>query len=156
VSVELIRSAEVAGQYREGVRTLVAGGKPVAITGFGAATYRGAGDRGGRSMEILEYHEDTGVPTRLNGEYVRDEAGQATYLRELLETFDTEGVDSAFVFLFVLSNLPHRPDGDPRYDLDLASPGIVKMLEGRHGDTYPDMTWEPKAAFTAVAECYSG
>jgi hypothetical protein len=28
------------------------------------------------------------------------------------------------------------------------------MLEGRRGDTYPDMTWEPKAAFTAVAECY--
>jgi hypothetical protein len=52
VSVELIRSAEVAGQYREGVRALVAGGKPVAITGFGASTYRGAGDRGARGMEI--------------------------------------------------------------------------------------------------------
>lgn len=41
VSVELIRSAEVAGQFRNGVRNLVAQGKPVAITGFGAATYRG-------------------------------------------------------------------------------------------------------------------
>jgi hypothetical protein len=30
------------------------------------------------------------------------------------------------------------------------------MLEGRHGDTYPGMAWEPKAAFTAVAECYRG
>jgi hypothetical protein len=154
VSVELIRSAEVADQYREGVRTLVAAGKPVAITGFGAATYRGAGDRGGRAMEILEYDQDTGAPARLTGEYVRDEAGQARYLGELLEIFDTEGVDSAFVFLFALDNLPHRPDGDPRDDLDLASPGIVKMLQGRHGDTYPDMTWEPKAAFTTVAGCY--
>ena len=36
----------------------------------------------------------------------------------------------------------------------MASPGIVKVLEGRHGDTYPDMEWEPKAAFTTVAECY--
>jgi hypothetical protein len=156
VSVELIRSAEVAGQFREGVRNLVAGAKPVAITGFGAATYRGAGDRGGRAMEILEYDEDTGAPVRLNGEYIRDEAGQATYLAELLEIFDTEGVDSTFVFLFALCNLPHRPDGDPRHDLDLASPGIVKMLEGRHGETYPDMAWEPKAAFTTVAECYCG
>jgi hypothetical protein len=156
VSVELIRSAEVAGQFREGVRSLVAEGKPVAITGFGTAAYRGAGDRGGRVMEILEYDEDTGDPVRLNGEYVRDEAGQATYLSELLEIFDTEGVDSAFVFLFALDSLPHRPDGDPRHDLDLASPGIVKMLEGRHGQTYPDMAWEPKAAFTAVAECYRG
>lgn len=154
VSVELIRSAEVAGQFRDGVRSLVAQGKPVAITGFGAATYRGAGDRGGRAMEILEYDKDTGAPARLSGQYVRDEAGQATYLRELLEIFDTEGVDSTFVFLFALDNLPHRPDGDPRDDLDLASPGIVKMLEGRHGHTYPDMAWEPKAAFTTLAECY--
>jgi len=153
MSVELIRNAEVATQFRAGVRSLVGAGKPVAITGFGAATYRGAGDRGGRAMEILEY-EDTGAPARLNGKYVRDEAGQATYLRELLEIFDAEGVDSTFVFLFALDNLPHRPGGDPRDDLDLASPGIVKPLVGRHGDSYPDMTWEPKAAFTIVAECY--
>jgi hypothetical protein len=156
MSVELIRSAEVAGQFREGVRHLVAGGKPVAITGFGTATYRGAGDRGGRTMEILEYDEGTGAPVRLNGEYVRDEDGQATYLAELLEIFDSEGVDSAFVFLFALDNLPHRCDGDPRHDLDLASLGIVKTLEGRNGDTYPDMAWEPKAAFTAVASHYRG
>jgi hypothetical protein len=156
-SVELIRSAEVAAQFREGVRNLVAAGKPAAITGFGAATYRGAGDRGGRAMEILEYDKDTGAPARLNGEYIRDEPGQATYLAELLEIFDTEGVDSTFVFLFALDSLPHRPDGDPRHDLDLASPGIVKILEGgRHGNTYPDMTWEPKAAFTTLAECYRG
>jgi hypothetical protein len=154
MSVELIRNAEVASQYREGVRTLVAQGKPVAITGFGSAAYRGAGDRGARAMEIIEYDEDTGAPARLNGKYIRDEADQATYLREVLEIFDTEGVDSAFVFLFALDNLPHRPDGDPREDLDLASLGIVKMLEGRRGDTYPDMPWEPKAAFTAVADCY--
>jgi hypothetical protein len=154
MSVELIRSAEVAGQFREGVRTLVGGGKPVAITGFGTATYRGAGDRGGRAMEILESDEVTGAPVRLDGDYARDEAGQATYLRELLEIFDAEGVDSTFVFIFALSNFPHRPDGDPRLDLDMASLGIVKILEGRNGVTYPGMDWEPKAAFTAVAECY--
>lgn len=59
-------------------------------------------------------------------------------------------------FLFALSNFPHRPDGDPREDLDLASCGIVKVLENRRGDTYPDMPWEPKAAFTTLAEYYLG
>jgi hypothetical protein len=155
VSVELIRSAEVAGQFRDGVRSLVAGGKPVAITGFGTATYRGAGERGGRAMDIVRYDADTGAPLRLDQEYVRDEAGQASYLTELLEIFDSEGVDSTFVFLFALAGYPHRPDGDSRDDLDLASPSIVKTLEGRPGDTYPDMEWEPKAAFAAVAWCYS-
>uniref|UniRef100_A0AAU2W106 Abortive infection protein n=1 Tax=Streptomyces sp. NBC_00008 TaxID=2903610 RepID=A0AAU2W106_9ACTN len=153
---ELIRSAEVADRFRDAVRSLVAQPKPVAITGFGTATWRGAGDVAPRSMEILETDETTGAPLRLNGEYERDEAGQAAYLSELLEIFDTEGVDSAFVFLFALYSLPHRPDGDPRDDLDLASLGIVKVLEDRNGDTYPDLPWEPKAAFAAVADHYRG
>ena len=154
VSLDLYRSAEVADQFSEGVRTLVAQGKPVAITEFGTAAFRGAGDRGARFMEIVEFDAATGAPIRLNAEYQRDEAGQAAYLRELLEIFDTEGVDTAFVFLFALDGFPHRPDGDPREDLDLASPGIVKVLDDRHGDTYPDMPWEPKVAFTTLAELY--
>lgn len=133
--------------------SLVAQGKPVAITEFGAATYRGAADLGARALEVLEY-DKAGAPVRLNGEYVRDEAGQAGYVRELLEVFDAEGVDSAFVFAFALNGLVHRPDGEARDDLDLASDGIVAVLDGRTGATYPDLPWEPKAAFTAVAESY--
>ncbi|MFL6111535.1 MAG: hypothetical protein ACJ786_09305 [Catenulispora sp.] len=154
VTFELIRSAEVAGQFREAVRTLAGGPKPLAITGFGTAAYKGAGDRGGRAMEVVEYDPRTKAPIRLDGVYERDEAGQAAYLSELLEIFQTEGVDSAFVFMFALSGFPHRPDGDPRYDLDRAGPGIVKILEGRRGQTYPDLEWEPKAAFAAVARRY--
>jgi hypothetical protein len=154
MSVELIRSAEVAGQYRQAIRSLVAAGLPVAITGFGAATFRGAGDRGGRGMEIAEYDAETGAPVRLTGHYVRDEEDQAQYLREVLGILDAEGVDGAFVYLFGLEAFPHRPDGDPRLDLDIASPAIVKTLPGRTGATYPDMAWEPKAAFHAVAELY--
>ncbi|WP_101789523.1 hypothetical protein [Nonomuraea indica] len=156
VGVDLYRSAEVADRFAEGVRTLVAQGKPVAITEFGTAAYRGAGDRGGRVLEVLELDRETGAPVRLDGAYVRDEPGQAAYLRELLEIYDAAGVDSAFVFLFALDDFPHRPDGDPRDDLDLASPGIVKVLDNRLGDTYPGMRWEPKAAFTALAEYYRG
>ncbi|MEO3977824.1 hypothetical protein [Streptomyces sp. CAU 1734] len=153
---ELIRSAAVADHFRDAVRGLVAQPKPVAVTGFGTAAWRGAGEVAPRSMEILETDGTTGAPLRLSGVYERDEAGQAAYLRELLEIFDSEGVDSAFVFLFALHNLPHRPDGDPRDDLDLASPGIVRVLEDRRGETYPGMPWEPKAAFAAVADHYRG
>lgn len=151
---ELIRSAEVADRFREAVRTLAQGPKPLALTGFGTAAYRGAGDRGGRVLEVVEYDPVTKAPVRLDAGYERDEAGQAAYLSELLEIFDTEGADSAFVFLFALPGYPHRPDSDPRDDLDRASLGIVKLLEGRKGQTYPDMEWEPKAAFAAVAERY--
>lgn len=155
VTLELIRSAEVADRFRDAVRGLTAQPKPVAVTGFGAATWRGAGDVAPRSMEILDYDPVTRAPLRLNGLYERDEAGQAAYLGELLDVFDSEGVDSAFVYLFALNDFPHRPGGDPRDDLDLASPGIVKVLDGCTGETYPGMPWEPKAAFAAIAECYS-
>jgi hypothetical protein len=155
-SVDLYRSSEIADRFSEGVRTLVAQGKPVAITEFGAATFHGAGDLGARGLEIVEWDEDTGAPVRLTGDHPRDEAGQAAYLRELLAVFDAEGVDSTFVFAFALHGFPYRPGGDPRDDLDLASFGIVKMLDGRNGDTYPGLPWEPKAAFTALADCYRG
>ena len=155
VTLELMRSAEVAEHFRDGVRSLVqAHSKPVAITGFACATWHGAGDVAPRSMEILQ-HDDTGTP-RVRAGYHRDEDGQAAYLAELLDIFDSENVDSCFVHLFALYNYPHRPDRDPCDDLDLASPGIVAVLDnGRHGITYTDMPWEPKKAFTAIATRYA-
>lgn len=91
VGVDLYRSAEVAGHFAEGVRALVAQDKPVAITEFGSASYRGAGEAGARVMEICDYDRHTGAPIRLTGEYVRDEAGHAAYLRELLESLRRRG-----------------------------------------------------------------
>jgi hypothetical protein len=91
----------------------------------------------------------------LKGELVRDEAEQATYLRELLEVFDSEGVDAAFVYTFARYDLPHRDA--PHVDLDMASLGVVKLFDGEsgaRGQRYPDMPWEPKAAFDALADCY--
>ncbi len=37
----------------------------------------------------------------------------------------------------------------------MASYSLVKSYaDGKHGTTYPDMTWEPKESFAAVAEYY--
>ncbi|WP_024760787.1 hypothetical protein [Streptomyces exfoliatus] len=158
VSVDLYRSAEHAEGFADGVRDLVTHGpqgtpggrgKPLAITEFGSAGYRGAGDRGALGLEIVEY--DRTGPLRLNGVHARDEEGQAANVLELLRAFDAGGVDSTFVFTFALYDHVHRPDGDPRDDLDLASYGIVKVLDSGLGTAYPDLPWEPKAAFAALA-----
>jgi hypothetical protein len=154
VSLDLYRTAEVARLFAESVRALVAEGKPVAITEFGACTYQGAADKGARAGFVIVWDEETAMPLRLDGEYTRDEEGQANYLREMLAIFDAEGVDTTLVFTFAGYALPHRCN--PRDDLDLASYGIVTVLEDGHGTTYPDMTWEPKAAFNALAEAYGG
>ena len=150
------RSAAMAPRFREGVRAYVeqgrAQGKPVAVTEFGCGTFRGAGDLAHRGAESMITWGDDGRPMRVDGEHVRDEAEQAAHVRELLEVFDSEGVDAAFVYTFARYDLPYRED--PRADFDLASYGIVKVLEGRRGERYPDMSWEPKAAFDALAERY--
>lgn len=156
------RTAATAAHFRENIRAFVAQGraqgKPVAIMEFGCTTHRGAADGGGDSLvegAMVEWGGD-GRPARLNGDYVRDEEEQATYLREVLEVFEAEGVVSAFVNTFARYDLPHR--SDPRQDFDLASFGVVKVLDGRSGSDvrYPDMPWEPKAAFIALANHYGG
>jgi hypothetical protein len=155
------RSAVTAPQFRENVRAFVAQGraqgKPVAATEFGCATYRGAGNVASYIDQIIVW-DDAGRATGLNGDFVRDENEQATYVRELLDVFAAEGIDAAFVYTFARYDLPHRHD--PADDLDIASAGVVKVLDGQSdvrdplNRRYPDMPWEPKAAFDVVADWF--
>ena len=144
------RSAEVADRYVDGMKALVAQGKPVAVTEFGCATYRGSADLGATGDRVVEWRD--GRPFALAGDLVRDEAEQAACIAELFGILDEVGVDSAFVCTFARYDFPHR--SDPARDFDLASNGIVKVLDGRTGSTYPGLPWEPKAAFVTVAELY--
>lgn len=150
------RSAELADRYREQIARWVAAArahaKPAAITELGCTTHRGAADLGGRGDELIEWDADSGRPVGLRAEVARDEDEQAAVIRELLAVAAEEGVDSVFVNTFARYDLPHRPD--PRADLDRASYGVVKVLEDRRGATYPDLPWEPKAAFAVLAEVY--
>jgi hypothetical protein len=130
-----------AATFREEIRDLHRHGLPVVVTEFGCCTYRGAADRGARGWLIVDRDHE---PWRLDGDYERDEGEQATYLRDLLLVFEQEKVDSAFWFTFAGYKYPHQ--ADPRHDLDLASYGVVKLG--------PDMTWEPKASFHALAAEY--
>lgn len=150
IGVDAYCSNTLVNQYRAGIRALVARGKPVAITEFGCATFQGATDRSGNGGMIVEYENRR--PARLNGEYIRDEAKQAAHLRDLLQILVAEGVDTAFVNTFVSYHLPHHRD--PHLDLDMASYGIVKVCADQPGSPYPDMPWEPKAAFSALAAAY--
>jgi hypothetical protein len=150
------RSAAMAPRYRESIRAFVeqgrALGKPVAVTEFGCGTFRGAGELADRGAESMVAWGADGRPVRLSGDLVRDESEQAAHVRDLLDVFDGEGVDAAFLYTFARYDLPFRDD--PREDLDVASYGVVKVLDGRQGERYPDMAWEPKAAFDVLADLY--
>jgi len=130
-------------RFADEIRSLFRHGKPVAITEFGCCGYRGAADRGGMGWAIVDHLAD---PPRLDGDYVRDEGEQVRYLNELLEAFSGAGVDTAFWFTFAGFGLPRRDD--PRRDLDLASYGVVAILDDNGTD------WRPKEAFHALAAAY--
>jgi hypothetical protein len=138
VSVDLYRSTQVADIFADAVKSLVEQGKPVVITEFGSATFRGAPDRGAHAGSIVV--REGAVAVGLDGDYERDEDGQAAHIVELLDLFDEAGVDTAFVYAFANFHLPQRAD------LDLASYGVVRVIDGT--------AWEPKAAFAALAERY--
>ena len=156
------RSAATATRFRDLVRAFVAQGrsqrKPVAATEFGCMTYRGAADIASSDIHAMVDWGSDGSATRLKADHVRAEDEQATYLREVLEVLESEGVDAAFVYTFARYDLPHRED--PRTDLDQVSCGVVKVFDGQSDAPdpglrrYPDMPWEPKAAFDTLADCY--
>jgi hypothetical protein len=150
VAVDAYRAAHNAATYREELRRHFRHGKPVVATEFGCCTYRCAAGAGTTGWMILD---DSTDPPSVKGGHQRDEGEQVTYLRELLEIFEQEGVHSAFWFSFASYALPHRTD--PCYDLDLASYGLVKVLENGRGREYPDMGWEPKKVFHALAAAYA-
>jgi hypothetical protein len=145
------RSLEIAPYFQKSIQALVNQGKSVAITEFGCCTYHGAADKGAGADSIIEWVD--GKASHLNGVYIRDENEQVACILELLEIFESEKVYAVFVNTFARYDLPHREN--PILDLDLASQGIVKVYDDKLGNTYPDMPWEPKAAFEAIAEYYS-
>ena len=60
------------------------------------------------------------------------------------------------------SPAPTATTSHARADLDLASAGVVKALDGQGGarspggGRYPSMPWEPKTAFDALADYHRG
>lgn len=147
VGIDLYRDADNEATFVDDVRALHRHGKPVVITEFGCCAFQGAEDLGGSGFTVVDWTVDPPtIPDRL----VRDEQVQARYIDELLDIFETEKVDGAFVYDFIEPDSPYRPD--PRHDLDMASFGVVKCYP-TDSDLAYDRTghFEPKAAFDTIA-----
>ncbi len=167
VGIDYYRSARNRDQYADMLRPAFEAGKPVVITEFGVQTYEGAEVNGaGLGGNIIDFKSQffhyklplLGAlvrPKLTSGEHVRDEGLQARELVDQLTILDDAGVHGAFVSAFMEQVKPY--DDDPRYDLDMGSMSLVRYYEGgkRRGTTYPDMPWEPKESFRAVADYFA-
>jgi len=165
VGVDHYRAKRIEERYVEMLAPLLATGKPVVNTEFGNPSCAGGDDVSALSITpnidgislLLHSLPAVGrfVRPRVTKVVPRDEALQARELTETLAILDAAGVDGAFVSTFIFAIRPF--DEDPRYDLDACSAGLVRPLAGgRLGMTFPDMQWEPKEAFRAVADYYAG
>jgi hypothetical protein len=171
VCVDHYQTSKVADKYVQMLEPSFEHGKPVVITEFGFATTRGGIGDGGmflssaglerglinvRSQLLHFWLPVVGrfVKPHLNGIHVRDEGWQAAKLIESLKDLDKAGVEGAFIMQFESQITPYSDS--PRFDLDMASSSLVKYYEdGRRGTAYPDMAWEPKESFTAVADYFA-
>jgi len=165
VAVDHYRAARIKDRYVEMLAPFLTTGKPVVITEFGNPSCEGGDEMSALSTNpnidpisfVLHALPGVGrlVRPRVSTVIPRDEALQARELTETLAVLDGAGVEGAFVSTFIFAIRPYDPD--PRYDLDACSPGLVRpLIRGRRGTAYPDMSWEPKEGFRAVADYYAG
>jgi hypothetical protein len=162
IGVDHYRDSRVKHRYVDMLQPSLDTGKPVVVTEFGMRTYVGADTSGTLGLGIVHIpsmvlHKlpivGRFVRTRLKGTPARDEQLQAREIVETLEVLDAAGVAGAFVHTFVDYQSPTDPV--PRYDLDISSMSLVKLLNDGRGVAYPDLPWEPKEAFRAVADYYA-
>ena len=164
VGVDHYREARTKDRYVEMLQPFLSTGKPVIVTEFGMRTYRGAESSGTLGFGVTDttrlwLHTRPVIGRffrpRLKGTFQRDEAMQARELADTLDELERSGVAGALLSTFVTPEA--YTDDDPRHDLDMDSMSLVKSLpDGRHGTVYPDMPWEPKEAFAAVAHHFAG
>ena len=149
IGIDFYRASYNKSTYLKELQNYKRLGKPVSIMEFGCCTYKGAEDKGAMGWAIVDWKKDR---PELKGSYIRDEEVQANYLLELLNIFETENVYAVFVFTFISANYIH--DDNPRYDLDMASYGVVKAINNNEQGYDQNLAWIPKRAFFELANFY--
>ena len=147
VSVDLYRSKRNQDSYEQQLKTYMAHNKPVAITEYGCCPVKGGADLGGTATFTVLAIQESGLVVNDGWQYSDEE--QVIYLKELFSAFTTTGVKIAFWFTF--ADYEKLYSEDARHNLDMASYGVVKMLN-HPGKTYPDMQWEPRKVFWTISQ----
>lgn len=134
--------------YARAIRDLARHGKPILVLEFGCCTYEGAQALGGIAWDVVDYDAK---PPRVRDGLIRSERAQADAIGTTLDILDAESVAGAFVFTFIEPTQPHSIDR--RFDLDMASYGIVKVHASPAATSQG--WWEPKLAFYELARRFA-
>jgi hypothetical protein len=123
--------------------------KPIVVMEFGCCAYKGAEEKGPMGWAITEM---SGGRRMIKNGYTRDESIQANYIAEVLDIISQQQVHAVFVFTFI--NPMYQFDSNPRFDLDMASYGIVKPLDDAGPENHKGLKWLPKEAYYRLSDYY--
>ena len=163
IGIDHYWAEQIKDRYIEMLRPHLSSGKPVVVTSFGFTTTNAPANGVASTLGNVNWQSKFLHQLPIIGRFVkpylnvvneRDEHAQASRLVDTLKLLDGGGVYGAFIDNFVFPLNPY--DDNPKYDLDRESESLVKSYgNGKHGATYPEMTWEPKESFKAVADYYA-
>ena len=149
VGVDLYRSSFNKATYIDELRNYKKIGKPLSVMEFGCCSYIGADDKGAIGWAIIDWKKH---PPEVKGNYQRDEKVQSKYLLDLLTIFEQEEIFGAFVFTFISYNYAYSEDA--KYDLDMASYGVVRSTPGIKNNRDQHLEWFPKDSFFTLGDFY--
>ncbi|OGH64526.1 MAG: hypothetical protein A2821_04745 [Candidatus Magasanikbacteria bacterium RIFCSPHIGHO2_01_FULL_41_23] len=120
VGVNLYKDALNSGKYAKELERYKSHGKPVAITEFGTAPFKGAKHLGGYAHSVIDWQR--GKLKRGMGflPVLRDEKAQADYLETMIKMYEKHEIDAHFIFEYINLNTLARPE-DPKRDLSTGS-----------------------------------
>lgn len=126
VGVNLYEDVSNKGKYEKELQRYKSHGKPVAITEFGTAPYKGAGYLGGYAHSVIDWQH--GRLKRGMGfmPVLRDEKAQADYLERLIKMYEEHEIDAHFIFEYINWNTLHTPE-DPKRNLSTGSFGLTHL-----------------------------
>jgi hypothetical protein len=150
IAVNYYRNRFNSLKYRRTVRKFVQKKKKFAITEFGCCSFKGAEQKGAWGYSVIDWKKSRPQLKKL---LERDESVQSNYLIDLLNIYLKENVRAVFVYTFIARRAKY--DVNPKYDLDMANFGLVKVLPSDNNDSKFSYAWERKKAFYELSEFYS-
>lgn len=126
VGVNLYEDASNRGSYPKELQRYKSHGKPVAITEFGTAPFKGAGHLGGYAHSVIDWQRGKLKAGLGFMPVLRDEKSQADYLERLIKMYEEHEIDAHFIFEYINWNTPHAPE-DPKRNLSTGSFGLTHL-----------------------------
>lgn len=149
VGANYYRDASNTANYEKGLHKLFRHNKPVVITEFGCCCYQGAAEKGGGGFFIINWREK---PPQIKGKRLRSEDVQGDYISELLKLYDRAGVHACFVFTYMEPT--NLYSCNLKYDLDMASYGVVQAYPKDTDFSLEDIPIVRKQAYFIISELY--